>query len=333
MLKELLKKHYALDVLSFEKAAAGAGADTYFVQCAQGRFVVKLPFQNEMNDTEAEPRLCSFLLDKGISVCRFLQNSEGEYITAAENGRVFHVQWFIDGKVLEWNTAPKWLLHEMAAALGDIHTALKEYKGLPVGIGADFFRYMTPENALGSYKNSLKIAQEKGDRDIEEQLRFRMELIKHFPRYSFDLDRLTCTGTHGDYCIEQLICCEDRIKAVIDWTTACIHPAVWELMRSYVYAAPECADGVIDVSGLAEYFNAYMQRARLSAYDIGAAVELYYYQLAVCDYYAQYYACVDSSRAKFLRQAQHSTRLMRWFEQNADKAAQELLERLGSAVR
>ena len=97
--------------------------------------------------------------------------------------------------------APDWLLKEAAEMLGRIHTALKEYKDLPIGIGADFFRYMTLENALGAYYNSLKIALEKEEAEVVEDLQYRIGLIKRFPKYRFDLEKLICQATHGDYFI------------------------------------------------------------------------------------------------------------------------------------
>lgn len=316
---KLLKAHYALTAEDITHAQGGAGSDTYFAQCSEGSFVVKFPAVSEMNSLENEPRLCELLLRNGISVCRFLRNINGEYITQSERG-IFTVQERIVGREYDWNTAPDWLLTDSARTLGKIHAALKGCEGLPVGIGEDFFRYMTPENALHSYENSLKIAEQKGDTDIAADLRYRIALMGRFPRYEFDLARLTRTPTHGDYFISQLICGEDRINAVIDWTTACVHPAVWELMRSYVYAAPECAEGRIDVDRLAQYFRDYCGYSPLSEYDLKMAMPLFFYQIAVCDYYGQYYGSDAANRELFLRQARLSTRLMRWFEEHADEA-------------
>ena len=324
-MKALLKMHYNLDVVSVKKSSVGAGSDTYFVNCDNGKYVVKFPSVSEINNPEAEPELCEFLLQNGINVCRFIKNNDGECITADENGRIFHVQEFIDGVLYDWNTAPEWLLQHSAETLGKIHTALENYNGLPVGIGADFFKYMTPENALRSYENSLEIARRNVDTEIEQDLLYRIELMKRFPKYSFDLSKLTCSATHGDYFISQLICCENRINAVIDWTTACVHPVVWEIMRSYVYAAPECADGEIDTSKLGKYFRSYCRFAKLTDYDLQNAVKLFYYQIAVCDYYNQYYTSNADNRAIYLRQAMFSTKLMRWFEENIDKCISEVL--------
>lgn len=321
-MKALLKKHYNLDVVSIEKTAVGAGSDTYFVNCQKGKYVAKFPSVSEINNPEAEPKLCEYLFQNGISVCRFIKNNDGTYVTADENGQIFHVQKFIDGTMYDWNTAPDWLLKESAETIGKIHTVLKDYNGLPTGIGADFFKYMTPENALRSYENTLETARKNGDTEIESDLLYRIELMKRFPKYSFDMDKLSCNATHGDYFISQLICGDRKINAVIDWTTACVHPVVWEIMRSYVYAVPECADGKINIDNLAEYFKRYCRFAQLSEYDLQNAAKLFYCQIAVCDYYNQYYTSDADNREIYLKQAIFSTKLMRWFENNIEIATE-----------
>lgn len=323
-MEKLLKEKYGFDVISAEKSSVGAGSDTYFVSCKGGKYVVKFPSVSEINNPEAEPKLCVFLIEKGLRVCEFVKNRNGEYISSDKDGRLYHVQKFISGRLYDWNTAPDWLLREQAETLGKIHSALENYNGLPTGIGADFFKYMTPENALKSYENSFKTAHKNGDSEIERDLLYRIELMKRFPKFDFDMERLTLRATHGDYFISQLLCGENEINAVIDWTTACIHPAVWEIMRSYVYAAPECSVGEINVGKLSEYFRSYRRFAKLNEYDLEKAAALFYYQIAVCDYYGQYYGSAAGNREIYLRQAVFSTKLMRWFEKNLDKCAEAL---------
>lgn len=324
-MKTLLKYHYGLDVLETEKSAVGAGSDTYFVTCADGRYVVKYPAASEINHPEAEPALCEFLLRQGIPVCQFLRNKEGDFLTRDEHGREFHVQRFIGGQVYDLNTAPQWLLTESARMLGRIHTGLAAYTGLPLGIGADFFRYMTPERALESYRRSLIIAQNQGDQNIAADLEYRIELIQRFPAFRFDLQELTCSPTHGDYFISQIICGEDRINAVIDWTTACVHPVVWEIVRSYVYAAPSCKEGQIDMAEFLDYVAEYRKFAPLKEADLRSMADLFYYQIAVCDYYGQFYASTADNRRVYLHQAVFSTKLLRWLEANRETLTQKLL--------
>jgi len=318
-MKTLLKKNYNLEVTKTEKSAVGAGSDTYFVTCDSGKYVVKFPSVSEINNPEAESKFCEFLLEKGISVCKFIKNNCGEYITTDDSGRMFHVQEFVDGTMYDWNSAPDWLLKESAKTLGRIHASLQNYVGLPTGIGENFFKYMTPENALRSYERSIEIARKNGDTKIEKDLLYRIELVNNFSEYNFDLSKLTCGATHGDFFISQLICGEDKINAVIDWTTACVHPLVWEIMRSYVYAAPECANGEIDTCKLRKYFEDYCRYAELNNYDLENAAKLFYYQIAVCDYYNQYYTSKADNREIYLRQAVFSTGLLKWFEKHAEK--------------
>ncbi len=324
-MKQLVKENYGLDLLRWEKSSVGAGSDTYFVTCADGKYVVKYPASSNINHPEDEPKLCEYLLSKGIPVCQFLRNNDGHFLTTDNSGRQFHVQRFIEGKMYDLNTVPDWLLTESAQMLSKIHTALRDYPGLPTGIGADFFRYMTPERALKSYEKTLQIAQNLGDLDVAEDLQYRMGLMQRFPAYEFDLDRLTCCATHGDYFISQIICGEDKINAVIDWTTACVHPVIWEIMRSYVYAAPSCKEGQIDMEEFLRYIADYQAYALLNDYDLYCIARLFYYQIAVCDYYGQYYSSTADNRHIYLHQAVFSTKLLRWLENNVEYLTEMVL--------
>ena len=324
-MKKLLKSHYGLELLSMEKSSVGAGSDTFFVACSDGKYVVKYPASSEINHPEAEPELCEYLLEQGIPVCQFLRNKAGGFLTADEKGRQFHIQRFIEGRVYDLNTVPGWLLTESAQMLGKIHAALREYSGLPTGIGADFFKYMTPERALLSYKKSLVIAESRGETEIAADLRYRINLMQRFPAYKFDLNELTCCATHGDYFISQIICGEDKINAVIDWTTACVHPVVWEIVRSYVYASPSCKEGQIDMDEFLCYVAEYRKLATLNECDLLCMVRLFYYQIAVCDYYGQYYTSTADNRHIYLHQAVFSTKLLRWLDRNVETLTARLL--------
>ena len=322
---ELLKTQYGLEAVKLEKSGTGAGSDTWFVTCQDGKYVVNYPSQSEMNHPELEPKLCAYLNQAGISACRFLKNHQGNYLTADGQGRIFHVQRFIPGTEYQPHTAPDWLLTASAGMLGKIHTALRDYAGLPVGIGKDFFRFMTPERALQSYRRSLSIARTQQEPEIAAELEYRIALMHRFPGYSFDLRQLTCQSTHGDYFISQLRCGDHQINGVIDWTTACVHPVVWEIIRSFVYAAPSCRDGQIDTAAFLAYLGEYRKYAKLNSYDLLCMVRLFYYQIAVCDYYGQYFASQADNRNIYLFQARFSTKLLRWLENHVETLTAEIL--------
>lgn len=310
MFEELLSRHYGLHVRHARHAPTGAGSDTWFLTCAEGEYVLKFPACGVIDHPEAEPELCAFLRTHGIPACAFLKNSAGRYLSQDDGGRIFTVQRRFPGLTPEWNTASEALLLESAELLGKIHAVLQAYPPLPAGIGAGFFARMTPHRALGSYQRSLAAALRLGDAESAEDLNWRIGLMERFPAWRFELNRLTCRNTHGDYFISQFLCENGCLTAVIDWTAACVHPVIWELMRSFVYAAPCCADGSIDRQLLDRCVQAYCRYGTLNGYDLENLERLYFYQIAVCDYYGQYYASTAANRHIYLRQARHATRLL-----------------------
>lgn len=306
-----INRAYGFHLQTVQKSSIGAGSDTYFVTCDEGKYVLKFPADSGINHPEQEPRLCTYLLEKGLPVCQFIKTLSGGFLAKDETGRLCTLQSFIEGTTPAWNTASDALLWEQAEMLGRIHAALQDYPGLPTGIGAGFFDTMTPQRAKESYQNSLRLAKQHGNKEDIEDLAFRIRLTTTYPGTPFDYHRLSFGASHGDYFISQLLCEKEHIRAVIDWTCACVHPLVWELVRSYVYASPECADGFINEARFAAYMALYEKHSSLPAYDKHCAKSLYLYQIAVCDYYGQYYTSAADNREIYLAQAHLATKLLR----------------------
>lgn len=318
-----LQQRYKIDVCNKEKLSVGAGSDTYYIQAKQGNYILKKPGISSINNPEIEPRLCEYLLEHKIPVSEFVKNRDGKYLTYLDE-ECYHLQKYIAGKNYELNSAPQWLMKDMAAMLGKIHVTLKKYPRLPEGIGKGFFETMTPTRVIQSYQNSIKIARKKKMEDIEEDLNYRIELLEHFPYPTIEIDQLSCGNTHGDYFISQIIAGEKEIRGVIDWTTACVHPYVWEIIRSFVYGAPSCVDGKINMRELTAYLDEYLMYHTLPRQDIYMMPILFYYQIAVCDYYGQYFASEADNRGIYLHQAVFSTKLIRWFEKNIEELINHL---------
>lgn len=317
-----MKNFYGISPKKIVKSDIGAGSDTFFV-FADERYVLKFPSVSEMNNPRQEPDICNFLFDKGLPVSKFLPTLEGEFVGNID-GRTFHLQKFIEGKCYAWHSAPKFLMEQMPRELGKIHTALSEYPRLNDGIGEGFFKTMTPMRAAKSYENSLITAEKLGEKQLFDEIKFRIGLMERLPHFDFDVNRLSVKNTHGDYFISQIICGDDKISAIIDWTTACAHPVVWEITRSFVYAEPTAKDGVVCAILLAEYAREYMSEAELNSYDKENLMNLFYYQIAVCDYYNQYFTSNTANKKIYLEQAVFSTKLLRYLDKNLGKLNDEL---------
>lgn len=323
-LKFRIFRLYGFEIENMEMSCTGAGSLTYFVKAGKQKYVVKYASDNEMNHPELEPGLCEFLRKRGIPASEFIQNLQGAVISVDENGRRFHVQKFIEGVTYSYYEAPDFLLEKAPALLAEIHEVLKDFEELPEGIGENFFKYRKPENMMKSFNRSLQIAVENGDDENADDIREILAILERFPEYSFDISKFTCGNTHGDYMISQFICDDHAIKGIVDWTTACRHPLVWEVVRSYIFMAPECKEGWLDVDKFEHYLRTYLKRGSLNAYDIENAGRLFFNFLAVCDFYSQYYQSLARNRVIYLQQARLSKNMLKWFERNIDELDQRL---------
>ncbi len=310
-ISEILSSEYGLDVHEIQRMTVGVGGDIFLVQASQGKYIYKIADANEMNHPEEEPQICDFLYQKGMDVSAFLKNRSGYFVTTYDDNRVSHVQTYIEGKVFGMNEVPEWFMKQSPVLLGRIHNELRGYKALQMGIGEDFFRYMTPESARNSYIHSYEMAKQTGEVDILDDLEFRIKLVPKMTDWKFDLHKLTYCNSHGDYTVNQIICGEDKINAVIDWTCACQHPVIWEITRSFFYADPSCTNGKFDEVKFKDYVDAYGSVAPLTQYDRDNLLRLYFYQIAVCDYYSQYLNADIHDKDEYLMQAKFATNILR----------------------
>lgn len=309
--KEILSKKYGLKVQEILQMTTGVGGETYKIVTSDGCYICKIADSNEMNHPREEPAICEFLAGKGIAVSEFLKNQGGDFVTSFDEKHVCHVQRFVEGRVFGMHKAPEWFLQQTPILLGKIHRELQNYKELPVGIGENFFRYMTPEHARVSYLQSYEMAKLNGEERIVEDLELRLRVVEKVSDWQFDVGKLTYRNSHGDYTVNQIIAGQDKVNAVIDWTCACKQPVIWEITRSFFYASSGCAEGGYDERAFQDYVDRYRSEVSLTEYDKDNLLKLYFYQLAVCDYYAQYFEAEVSRKKEYLQQARFATKVLK----------------------
>ena len=207
----------------------------------------------------------------------------------SESNKKYHMQTFVDGVIYKHNTAPEWLLYQSAELLGKIQNSLGKLLPLPLGISQGFLDHFTPENAILNHTNTLKMAVDKGDTDIAKVQEEKIKLLDKYKDLKFDFAGMTCGNTHGDYSINQIICGKGKINAVIDFTSACVHPLCWEVIRSYSLADDKCKNGELDIENFKEYLERFLKLGSLNDYDIKIMPSFYMYQNLVCDYFYGYY--------------------------------------------
>ena len=97
-------------------------------------------------------------------------------------------------------------------------------------------------------------------------------------------------------------------------------------MRSYVFMAPETKQGKIDIEKLIHYISVYMEGGSLNSYDLENTGKLFFYFLAVCNFYGQYYDSISRNRSIYLKQANMASGLLVWFENHIDELNDKLCE-------
>lgn len=244
--------------------------------------------RNGMNHPETEPVVAEQLERAAIPVPRFYQTVMGNYVWESR-GKLFHLQQFIPGSVYARHTAPAWLLWDSAELLGQIQCALSQLPALPDGMGVDWYKNYQAESVRDSYQHTETLAEQMGQPSLANDAHYRFTVLPLLDGLKFDFERLTCRNTHGDYHVGQLICDEEGIQAVIDLTSACVHPVIWELIRAYTFAAPECREGEINAGRLKEYVARYLKYAALTSYDLRRMPYFYFYQLLRGNYIQQFF--------------------------------------------
>jgi Ser/Thr protein kinase RdoA (MazF antagonist) len=306
------------EIRSFMRLTGGYGGDTYFIQSSKGAYIFRDIEQNGMNHPENEALIADTLKGCGIPVPEIIAARDGAYLLLSQ-GRTYQLRAFAEGRIHKNNTAPAWLLLDSARMLGLIQQCLQKLPPLPAGLCQDYFTYFTPERAENLHRNTLERAMAKGDADIANAVAEKITMLQSLKGTVMDMEKLTLKNTHGDYKIQHFICQKDKISAIIDFTGACYHPICFELIRSYTFAAPECAEGTVDIDNLKKYIASYAEFGALSEADLKSMTMLFYYQNVVADYFGQYYAMEYEGRHILLQDAFFSLKLCRWLERNMTK--------------
>lgn len=313
-----IKNDYKLEISDISLLDSHFGTEIYLMIANNQKYIVKklpLCFENVNN----EGVVSDYLASHGIKVARLLQNNTGHYVLKTSEYQLT-VQEYIEGEILQVNRAPKWLMGRLAEYLGRATLVLKDFEQLPLRFGKEFF---SPGHAIAKkeqYVTELARTKDRGDSTTipiwEEQIR-HLEKISTF---HIDTDKLTYTNSHGDYHIGQVIV-QDKDITVIDWTSACQLPICFEIITSYVFAAPSCSEGVIDAEGLKSYIQTFTKYFPLTEYDIKAMPYVLYFWHCMCNYRPDEIACIAP---KYQPIANLLTNMLNWLYEHVDELSDRL---------
>ena len=278
---------------------------------------------------EKEINIINYLSTKGISVPKYLQLKNGEYHTNIED-RIIIMQEFVEGEILEDNSAEYDQLIKSAELLGKLIKALEEYPDLD---DEDIINQKFSKSYILDSIQKIKLEQEK----IKDDNRYKEQFIEDYKtkiqiaeelvsRFDFDImNKLTIKNTHGDYCNLQLIYNNKKDITVIDFEAAKRMPIIWDIMRSYFYMDKDAKDGNINIKNLKEYVREVNKYVKLNQYDLKYAADVFLIQLTGSVFgYREYNK--DYNQTNLLRFALFRTKICKDLYKNSNKISKELLK-------
>ena len=326
----LIKEKYGIDKVSSIHILDGTSANCFLITSEDGKFVLK-EFQGKYTAEymEFEPLLNVFLRRKGIAVADFIKTNNGKYAWQY-NKHAFHLQRFVEGSIFEMNTAPEWLLEQSAKLLGKMHKEMKFFPKMKNAFEPDWFTKWNVFSSEQAYRDLINVSSNIEIEEIRQRiisdLNYKLELQDKLVPLKNKFANLVKCNSHGDYSIMQMICGKDNINAVIDFSDASNIPAVWEIIRSYTYAAPECAKGKsIDIKRLRKYIECYKQENDIPQIDLRMMPYLYLFQLGRSRFgYTEYLITKSENRDKLINFAMWRTNMCKFLENNIEEISHEV---------
>lgn len=281
MNKHIIENNFNLKVADIKLLDKHFGTELYLINTDIGKYIVKvLPLY--MENVKNEGELTEYLYNNGLKVARFLKSKDDNYVVKTHEFQ-FTIQQFIEGESLSVNTAPDWFMSKSAEFLGQTALLLKDYEGLSLRFGKDFFSTKTVRRKMWQYKKELIKAKMVKDNDTIPAWEEQIQHLKRISKFHIDTNKLTYANSHGDYHIGQAII-HNNVFTVVDWSSACRLPICLDVITSYVFSSPICATGEIDADGLKKYIGQFTEKFPLTEYDIKAMPYVLYFWHCMCNY-------------------------------------------------
>lgn len=319
----VVKEQYGIDVTKINKLNRGSANlyslnnDTYILKEFQSKYT-----QEEINK---EITIINHLKKDGLSVPEYIITNNNEY-SFIYREKIITMQKFIDGYTMESNTASFEQMIESARELGKIVKSLETLDiSLPINDVSSWYSMETINESIEKHKVLLEKITKEDHPQIFQDLEDKISMLDYVKNnINFDeMQNLTSMNTHGDYSVLQFIYKNGKIKAIIDFVSACKMPVVWEVIRSYSYIDPKAKEGKIDIDNLVSYVNEFTKYVTLNNYDIKYMSYLYLIQLLSSTFgYKQYIA--DNTKESLLDFALFRTKLCKYLFDNAELIANRL---------
>lgn len=320
MNKNIIENNFNLKVSDIKLLDKHFGTELYLINTDIDKYIVKvLPLY--MENVKNEGEVTEYLYNHGLKVARFLRNKYDAYVVKTPEFQ-FTVQQFIEGESLSVNNAPDWFISKSAEFLGQTALFLKDYKGLSLRFGKEFFSTKTVRRKVWQYKKEFIKAKMLKDTDTIPIWKEQIRHLKKISKFHIDAKKLTYANSHGDYHIGQAII-HNNDFTVVDWSSACRLPICLDVITSYVFSSPTCAAGEIDADGLKKYIRQFTEKFPLTEYDIKAMPYVLYFWHCMCNYRPDELSDIPDTYKAI---AKLINNFLNWLYDNVEELSKKLIE-------
>lgn len=331
-----IEQKYGMKIKKLEKMKLGT-AQCYKIQAERNLYFAKIyQKKHKFEQITREIQICQYLNDNNMNVSVYVKNLQGEFINIQEYG-IFTIQKYINGITYEKYAVPENVLYQSAEILANIHKLLGHFSGFNIDFSPKWIREMadSSENAK-KIEKIIKKAENMPDHSLKDMIiedcKWKIKMLPSLSRLQNEFNSLTRKNSHGDYNTYQWICEKGKIKTIIDFGSCSNLPIIWEMIRSYTYAAQECSKIIeMNMEYYCRYLSHYLKNNTLSCNDLQRGFAFYYYTLMPSTFgYKQYID--DYMKGKYnnlIEFAFWRTRMCQYLAQNADFLDNYVCEKIG----
>ena len=323
-----VKETYGINITNVERINRGSANifslndNTYVLKEFQSKYT--------LDEIEKEITIINHLKKDSIPVPAYIKTMDNNYAVLYKE-RVIIIQEYIDGYTLESNEGNLEQTLECADLYGRIVKSLETLSiELPSSDIKDWYSISTFDEVITKHKNLISILDDSNKTDlmIKKDLEEKLTMLEDLKNKDFsNMEKLTVKNTHGDYNLLQFIYKDGKVKAVIDFVSACKMPIAWELIRSYSYIDNEAKNGEFNLDHFVEYVKVFNNYISLNKYDLEFMPYIYLVQILASTYgYKQYIK--DHKKLSLLEFGYLRTNICRCLYKNAENISNRLIKEL-----
>lgn len=270
-LKDLIKKHYNIDVLDFQFLPKGEGGYSYIIDCQSNiKYFLKIYPSNKANantDLEENLKIIESLSSQAkIKNISQIVKTKNNYLRSKFNNEDLVIFEYIFGKDLGDQKISNSIITKIAELLSQIHRTTSQIK--PLKLQKEKFDINYEKDLIKTYKKLEKIPttskyQKKLKQYLIDNKSNILDVYKKLKGFQGKAknSQKKFTITHGDPIPHNLILDQQNNIHLIDWETSMLAPAerdVWFYLENhgqeFIKAYKETNDLQLDINIIGFYF-------------------------------------------------------------------------------